>query len=414
MKKTLRRILAIVVLTCAYGMTWILSVVLRSPGTDGPARRNGRILVIGTFHNPNWFFAHLEPLARCSDSEVILVADGHTADIEGLTVVVPPAWISRILTRGAAKILWSFWYALRKRPDMYMGYAIFPAATTALLLGRIFRRPACFQVTSGPLELDGGGYHAENRVLSMLGYPSAWVEKLVLGVTRQFELLVVRGGRAEAYLRDNGATNRIVRITGSVAMPDSVPPPAARPIDVIFVGRLTPRKRPDRFVAAMAQVAKQLPQVRACIVGDGPEDAALQKQINELGLEENIELLGLRSDVLDLQLQSRIFALTSRWEGVSIAMLEAMSCGTIPVVSNVGDLADVVQTGFNGVILDENDIDGFAGNIAAILQDDQRLAELSAAARQTVVDQNSREAVTRRWTKTLAEINVVDGETARS
>ena len=408
MKTRMKRLLAISLLTIGYGVALLIAKLLPSPRPPGDRRRRGRILVIGTFHNPNWFFAHLEPLARCSASEVVLVADGHTGDIEGLTVIVPHPLASKVLSRAGAKFLWSIGYAIRHRPDLYMGYAIFPAATTALILGRLFRRPACFQVTSGKLELEGGGNRAENKVLSALGTPSPWIEKLAFALTRQFELLIVRGGRAEQYIRDFGGKNRIETITGSVEMPATCPPVAARSIDVIFVGRLTERKRADRFINVMHKVARDHPDVHAAIVGDGPDTEALQRQAADLGLEKQIEFLGLRSDVLDLQLKSRIFALTSRWEGVSIAMLEAMSCGTVPVVSDVGDLRDVVTSGDNGFVFDEDDIDSFAETISGLLADEARLAALSAAARKTVEDRCSREAVTRRWGDTFRSMGVVD------
>ena len=408
MLKRLKRWIAITLLTCAYGFTILISKVFGAPRALAPERRSGRILVNGTFHNPNWFFALLEPLARCSESEIVLIAYGHTGAINGLTVIIPHPAVTKVFSRAGAKFLWSIWYAIKYRPDLYMGYAIFPAATTALILGRIFRRPACFQVTSGPLELEGGGFHAENKVLAALGEPSPWVERLVFSVTRQFELLIVRGGRAETYIRDFGATNRIEVITGSVEMPAVCPEIRDRQIDIIFVGRLTERKRPDRFINVVAQVASTLPQVRAAIVGDGPDTDELQRQVRDLGLDSQVEFLGLRSDVLKLQQTSRIFALTSRWEGVSIAMLEAMSCGTIPVVSDVGDLRDVVNSGENGFVLDEDDIDGFAATISSLLRDEERMAKLSSAARQTVLDRCSREAIANKWHETLMSIAVVD------
>ena len=219
----------------------------------------------------------------------------------------------------------------------------------------------------------------------------------------------MRGGRAERYIRDFGGRNRIETITGSVAMPERCPAPAEREHDVVFVGRLTERKRPDRFVEVMHRVRQREPGVRAIVVGDGPDTAALQAQIGELGLADNVELLGLRSDVLDLNLQSRIFALTSRWEGVSIAMLEAMSCATVPVVSDVGDLRDVVAQGENGFVFDENDLDAFADAIVGLLEDPEKLARLSAAARQTVVERCSREAIAARWQRALSSMGVVAG-----
>jgi len=404
----LKRWAAVSFLTVAYGLAIFIARITGAPRAKSAQQKSGRILVIGTFHNPNWFFAHLEPLARCSKSQIILVADGHTGEIDGLKVIVPSPIVSKLLSRAGAKLVWSVWCAIKYRPDHYMGYAIFPAATTALILGRIFRRPACFQVTSGPLELAGGGFHAENKILSSLGRPSRWIENLAFSLTSQFDLLIVRGHKAKDFIRDFGASNRIETITGSVQMPADCPRSSDRPTDLIFVGRLTKRKRPDRFVDVVARVARTLPEIRCWIVGDGPEEEAVRKQIESNGLQEQITLLGLRDDVLDLQSQSRIFVLTSRWEGVSIAMLEAMASGTIPVVSDVGDLRDVVDQDENGYVLDENDLDGFASRILGLLQEEKKLLQLSQAARTTVFDRCSREAIAKKWHDTLKSMDIID------
>jgi glycosyltransferase involved in cell wall biosynthesis len=409
MVRYLKRWAAILILTSGYGAVLLVARVLKSPASPDIHRRNRLILVCGTFHNPNWFYAHLEPLAACSDSKILLVADGHTGRIDNLQVVVPHRLASRLLTRAGAKFLWSLWLAFRYRPDFYMGYAIFPAATTALLLGRLFRRPACFQITSGPLELAGGGYRAENRILASLAEPSSWIEKLAFALTRQFELLVVRGGEAKRYIRGFGVDSRIEIITGSVDIPHDCPPIGGRPNDLIFVGRLTERKRPDRFLEVVRRVRKAIPDVSAIIVGDGPEAQALAAQMRDTGLEVSVTLMGLRGDVLELNLRSRIFVLTSRWEGVSIAMLEAMACGAVPVVSNVGDLRDIVQTPRNGYIFDENDLDSFAEAIVFLLQNPQTLLDCSEQARKTVIDTCSRSAITIRWQETLRNLGVIDG-----
>ena len=118
MKNRLKRWIAKTLLTLGYGTALLLCKLLPSPRPLTAERRRGKILVIGTFHNPNWFFAHLEPLAKCSDSEVVLVADGHTGEIDGLTVIVPSPFASRILSRAGAKFIWSIGYAIRHRPDL--------------------------------------------------------------------------------------------------------------------------------------------------------------------------------------------------------------------------------------------------------------------------------------------------------
>lgn len=395
--KVLSRIALIVIYSLAIAFGSLLRVLVpkRKPQT-------GRLLAIGTFHNPNWFLAHIPPLANCGIEEVIVVGDGFSEDIPNVRMVVPNRVVSILLTRSVAKFIWAFGCALKFKPDLYMGYAVFPAATWALLLGRLFGRPCCFQLTSGKLELEGGGYKAENRLLRSLGSPSAIVEKLAFSLTRQFDLMIVRGSKAAQYVRDLGYTAAVATITGSVEIPEHPRDPKHREIDLIYVARLTERKRPDRFVEVVKRVSQSFPEVRAAVVGDGPETSAIRNQVAAAGIKRNVEMLGLRHDVPDLVGNSKVFVLTSRWEGLSIALLEAMAGAVVPVASNVGDLADVVTNGETGYLFDEDDLESFSGSIIRLLGDEQLRCALSLAARERVIGKSSVEAVTLQWNEVLS------------
>ena len=152
----IRRWMAIFILTCGYTVALAAKSIFPARRVQNRSQESGRVMVIGTFHNPNWFYAHLRPLADSGVGEIVLIGDGHIGHIQGLNVIVPNKYACKIMTRAGAKFLWALWYAIRLRPCIYMGYAIFPAAVTASILGSVFRKPACFQITSGPLELDGG------------------------------------------------------------------------------------------------------------------------------------------------------------------------------------------------------------------------------------------------------------------
>jgi glycosyltransferase involved in cell wall biosynthesis len=269
-----RRVASLALLTAVYGAAAALSRLTNRRGTPGPARAR-RLLVIGTFHNPNWYQAHLLPLTRCGAGEVLLVCDEAPAPMAGVRFACPPAWLSRICSRALAKFLWAAACAIRYRPDLCMGYHIFPAAVSALVVARLVNRPACYQDTSGPLELDGGGWHAENRVLAGLGKPSPFIERLAHAVVREFDLIVVRGTTAADYIRRTGYRRQLAVITGSIAAPAPWAACSDRPIDLIFVGQLIPRKRADRFLAIVAGVAAWRPDLRAVVVGDGADRESL-------------------------------------------------------------------------------------------------------------------------------------------
>jgi glycosyltransferase involved in cell wall biosynthesis len=117
----------------------------------------------------------------------------------------------------------------------------------------------------------------------------------------------------------------------------------------------------------------------------------------ELALEGRLEFLGKRSDVNQLLATTRVFMLTSRTEGVSIAMLEAMAAGTVPVVSNVGDLADVVKDGENGFLVAQEDIAAYAAAARRLLGDPNLWRRCSRRGRAYALSTSGVDAVARRW-----------------
>jgi len=362
-----------------------------------------RILINGTFHNPNWFFAHIEPIVRSNYGEVILVCDEPVANLPGLRYVCPPRWAAKVFSRAGAKFLWSLFFGLRHGTDLFMGYHIFPSAITALICARLLGANAVYQVTSGSLELEGGGWNAENRLLVALGRPSAWIEYLAFAVTRSFDLVIVRGNTAAEFIRNRAKYQHYLEIiTGSIDIKNN-DTSKFRDIDVIFVGRLTECKRPDRLIKALSLVIDNIPSLNAVFVGDGPDLTDLKTQTHQLGLANHITFLGQRTDVPELLERARVFVLTSRSESVSIAMLEAMALRVVPVVSDVGDLASFVENDVTGFILPGDDITGFSERISRLLSNESLRTQLAKNACDRVISSCDRTILAQRWKQVLVK-----------
>jgi glycosyltransferase involved in cell wall biosynthesis len=132
-------------------------------------------------------------------------------------------------------------------------------------------------------------------------------------------------------------------------------------------------------------------------VGVGPHRAVIEAQIDREGLRGNVTLLGTRDDVPALMSRSRVLLQTSRWEGVSIAVLEAMMHGVVPVVSDVGDMRDAIEIGESGYIVAPDDIDAYAAHVAGLLADPQHWEALSRAGRERAEKRYSTGAITAAW-----------------
>lgn len=149
-------------------------------------------------------------------------------------------------------------------------------------------------------------------------------------------------------------------------------------------GRLTPQKALGDALAALARV----PGVQLLVRGDGPERAALERQAAELGLDGRVRFLGAgtRDDVVRLFRAVDAALLTSAWENMPHAVLEALAAGTPVVATAVGGVPEVVRDGENGLLVPAGDVEAIAEAIRRIVEDEGLRRSLAAAARASVAE----------------------------
>ena len=387
-----------ILLVSVYGFTY-LAALLGSIIPRRPWKPTGRIMVTMTFHNPNWYLSHVTPLARSGVKEVILVIDEPQLPLERVSFACPPRCVSRLLSRAGAKAIWMVIAGLRYRPDLYMGYHLAPGACLALVVGKLLGRPSCYQMTGGPVEIIGGSAAVES-IEAALGRRSKLIETMALAVVKLFDLIVVRGNRAKEFLAAHDIKGSVAIITGSVNGCKQLLQ-SDRDIHLICVGRLAPIKQIHQFIAIVDAIERIMPNVRAAIVGDGPLKAELRAYSEELGIAENIEFLGKRKDVESLLACSRIFVLTSKSEGMSIAMAEAMAAGVVPVVADVGELGDLVIDGINGYLIEPNNINEYAKKCMSLLQDHTLWTQYSHKATDAARKHCDIEVISEKWRQHL-------------
>jgi glycosyltransferase involved in cell wall biosynthesis len=143
---------------------------------------------------------------------------------------------------------------------------------------------------------------------------------------------------------------------------------------------LIPTKRTLDFVKAFARLMARRPDLKGAVLGDGPLEDAIRAEANRLGVDGAIEFLGFRHDIENVYAQSEIFVLTSRNEGLSLAMLEAMASGLTVVVSDVGEARVVVQDERSGYLFPVGDVDALVERLERLLDDAPLRARLGQAA----------------------------------
>ncbi len=153
---------------------------------------------------------------------------------------------------------------------------------------------------------------------------------------------------------------------------------------VLTTGRLHPVKGHADALPALAQVVAQRPETHFVWAGEGEERPRLEHWLREHTLTAHVHLLGARADVPALLAASDLFLLPSRWEGVSVAILEAMAAGLPVVATAVGGTPEVVVEGQTGLLVPPQDPHALAGAILRLLDRPEAAARLGEAGSQRV------------------------------
>jgi glycosyltransferase involved in cell wall biosynthesis len=151
---------------------------------------------------------------------------------------------------------------------------------------------------------------------------------------------------------------------------------------VVFVGRLHGVKQVDVLLAAWQQLSGGL----LLVLGDGDERQALEALSRQLNISDRVRFLGMVSNVADYLRVATTFVLPSSSEGLSVALLEAMASGTVPVVTAVGGARDLLADGHNGLLVSPGDADELARALNYVIEHPEWAESASHLARQTVVE----------------------------
>ena len=149
--------------------------------------------------------------------------------------------------------------------------------------------------------------------------------------------------------------------------------------DHLLVGTvscLKPQKSPEDFIRVAALVCQRMPAAKCVLVGDGALRPQIEAMIQAHGLQDRVMLLGWRRDVASLLKAFDVFVLTSQWEGLPCAILEARASRIPIVATRVGGSAEAIIEGIQGTLCPAGDVKAIAGRVCQILGDERLRADL--------------------------------------
>lgn len=160
---------------------------------------------------------------------------------------------------------------------------------------------------------------------------------------------------------------------------------------LINVGRVTDQKGILELVEAFSLVSASEPAAHLAIIGSKKSDidyaGRVERLIQERGLGSKVHLTDSRHDIADWLGAGDMFVFPTKFEGMGIALAEAMGAGLACVATNVGPIPELIRHGESGLLVEAGDIQGLSACMTRLLQDDEMRGRLSRQARSWVAEQ---------------------------
>jgi phosphatidylinositol alpha-1,6-mannosyltransferase len=292
-----------------------------------------------------------------------------------------PNWNYEQLPKFFPDLVQAWWFARNKQADIIHSGDLFPQGLVSMMLKKLLRIPFVA--------------YCHGEEVTQIDYRRIQPEMRDL-VYRSADAVVAANGFARANLVRIGVReDRIFTITPGVDT-SRFTPTAADPalvskyglsgkVVLLSVSRLVERKGHSHLLRALAVLRDFVPEFHYLIVGDGPEREKIKTLIAELGLEQNVSMIGKVTDrdLIDHYNLCDIFMLANRdikgdLEGFGMVFLEANACGKAVLGGRTGGTSEAVLENSTGLLVDPENIDEIASGLRTLIS--QRALRMQFAA----------------------------------
>lgn len=288
------------------------------------------------------------------------------------------------------KRFWAFRSVIKKiRPQITINYNL-QGAYFSLIVGKKQCGKIIYSERGDPYDSEYSG---------LLGVVRDWTCKKV-------DALVFQSEGARDFFTI-GKKQKAIVIHNSVNIPqDKYPIAEKRDNRIVTVGRLHPQKNPHLLLDAFNKIAPIYPNIQLDIYGDGEMHNELQQKINRLGLSKQIILHHSRKDIFDCIRTAKLFVLTSDFEGMPNALMEAMSLGLPCIATDCrpGGARTLIKNGKNGFIVPVKNINTLADKMSYLL-DNPDVAERVAKEARHIGETHTNKVTFDKWNVFLKSLS---------
>ncbi|NWG02551.1 MAG: glycosyltransferase family 4 protein [Syntrophaceae bacterium] len=280
----------------------------------------------------------------------------------------------------------------REYDIIHVHQALYPAFVSVLIGKKILRKPVIVKTASSGITSD---------IKQLKKYPFGNIQLRYL--IKEVEYLVSNSKVGGDEFKEIGfPESKIVFIPNGVDIPKEKKISFSEVKLVMVAARLSLEKGIDVLLRAWVEVASMYPGLKLIIAGQGPLESSLKKLCQDLELTDSVEFVGLIPNLNELFSYTDLFVLPSRTEGLSNALLEAMSYGLPCITTNVGGNIEligddgrkkIVQGGFliakNGLLVNSDDVEGLSQAMLFLIRNGIKREELGNQARSSIQEHYS-------------------------
>ena len=295
---------------------------------------------------------------------------------------------------GSGKLrIWRRYRAFKKtvesvRPDVIVNYNL-QSAFFCLGISKKKRGKVVYSERSDPYDKQYSGVLGKVRDLTVV----------------RIDGLVFQSEGARDFFPDKVKDKSIV-IHNSVNVPqEKYPMPDVREKRIINVGRLHPQKNQKLLIDAFAMIATDFPEYIVDIYGDGQLLDELQQHVEFLQLQDRVHLNASRKDIWDCISKASLFVLTSDYEGMPNALMEAMALGLPCIATDCrpGGARTLIEDGVNGFVVPLKDLKGLVDKMVYMLSHSDEAEHMAQNARK-LQETHSDKAIFDQWNNYLFQL----------
>lgn len=202
----------------------------------------------------------------------------------------------------------------------------------------------------------------------------------------------IRGGRLKVRVIQNGVNTAVFKRLKSLDSISQTGMSSSIPEDAPVIGKVAvfrSQKRLWLWVEIALKILQVRPDVHFLLVGDGEWRGKIERAIADSGKKSHFHLVGVQKEVIPYLSRMNIYLSTSEFEGLPIAMLEAMSCEVPVVATRAGGIGEVIQHGIQGYLTEVDNWRDLEGYCLQLLEDPQLREQMGGKARNRVLEKFS-------------------------